>query len=515
KHIAEIRESGYSAEEYQLANGRLTGTVPGDFLLFTDSYKHGVFYMDVATQRVNAIPITNISNPIAVDYDLLEERIFWTDVILAEINSISINGSGQKNILKSQGSILDGLAIDSELRLLFYTDTGKHEIVKMKLAKTEITVLFDSSVEKPRDIELDSSRRKLYWTDWGLNAKIETAYYDGTNRKTIVNTNLKWPNGIALDHEAEIIYWCDGGTGNIEKSYIDGTNRQIVHRAPGSHFFGLALYGDILFYTHWGTSSVMTVSTNGSNLKAFGPSQFGRLNDIHVFSNNDIDDCQSLPCHNNGNCTDAVNDYHCTCNVGFTGRTCETDIDDCQSLPCHNNGNCTDAVNDYHCTCNVGFTGRTCETDKDDCQSLPCHNNGNCTDAVNDYHCTCNVGFTGRTCETEMTDQVSYLENRKMYMIIGVSIGTVFIAIIIASVVVVVKKKRNSGPRINDTQADNGPGQELERGGNRMSTSQLYVNVVEIEGRWSNTDTGGTGDGYYSIIDHPSRHDNNIYDKIE
>ncbi|XP_060558854.1 low-density lipoprotein receptor-related protein 6-like [Ruditapes philippinarum] len=149
--------------------------------------------------------------------------------------------------------MFDGLAIDSELRLLFYTDTGKKEIVKMRLADTEITVLFDSFLEKPRDIEIDSSRRKIYWTDWGMNAKIETAYYDGTNRKTIANTNLKWPNGISLDHEAEIIYWCDGGTGNIEKSNIDGTNRQIVKRAPGSHPYGIALYGDILFYTDWET----------------------------------------------------------------------------------------------------------------------------------------------------------------------------------------------------------------------------------------------------------------------
>ncbi|XP_060558856.1 uncharacterized protein LOC132719131 [Ruditapes philippinarum] len=103
-----------------------------------------------------------------------------------------------------------------------------------------------------------------------------------------------------------------------------------------------------------------------------------------------------------------------------------------------------------------------------------------------------------------------------MYMIIGITIGTAIVAIIASVVVVVVvKKKRNSDPTINDTQADNRPGMDPERRGNRTSTSQVYINVVEIEWRLSNTDAGGTGVGYYSLIDHPGRHDNNIYDNIE
>jgi hypothetical protein len=43
----------------------------------------------------------------------------------------------------------------------------------------------------------------------------------------------------------------------------------------------------------------------------------------------------------------------------------------------------------------------------------------------------------------------------------------------------------------------------------------VYINVVEKEWRLSNTDAGRTGVGYYSLIDHPGRHDNNIYDNIE
>ena len=35
-----------------------------------------------------------------------------------------------------------------------------------------------------------------------------------------------------------------------------------------------------------------------------------------------------------GQCTDHVNNYTCTCDLGFEGRNCDTDIDFCKSSPC-------------------------------------------------------------------------------------------------------------------------------------------------------------------------------------
>ena len=40
------------------------------------------------------------------------------------------------------------------------------------------------------------------------------------------------------------------------------------------------------------------------------------------------------------------------------------DIDDCAVQPCHNEGTCIDAVNDYSCNCAVGYTGKNCSVGK-------------------------------------------------------------------------------------------------------------------------------------------------------
>lgn len=68
----------------------------------------------------------------------------------------------------------------------------------------------------------------MYWSEWGERPKIERANMDGTNRSVIANTNLTWPNGLAVDHLTNKIYWTDAGTRSIEFANLDGTKRKIL-----------------------------------------------------------------------------------------------------------------------------------------------------------------------------------------------------------------------------------------------------------------------------------------------
>ena len=63
----------------------------------------------------------------------------------------------------------------------------------------------------------------MFWTDWGRHPKIEAAWLDGSQRTTIVNTNLTFPNGLALDYERKLLYWVDAGDdSSIEYTNFDG-----------------------------------------------------------------------------------------------------------------------------------------------------------------------------------------------------------------------------------------------------------------------------------------------------
>jgi DNA-binding beta-propeller fold protein YncE len=62
--------------------------------------------------------------------------------------------------------------------------------------------------------------------------RIHSMNPDGSDRKTIV-TDCRFPDGIAVDHEAGHIYWTNMGIpnlddGSIERADLDGKNRKVI-----------------------------------------------------------------------------------------------------------------------------------------------------------------------------------------------------------------------------------------------------------------------------------------------
>ena len=91
----------------------------------------------------------------------------------------------------------------------------------------------------------------MYWTDWGNHPKIERAALDGSQRVTLVDTSVAWPNGIAIDYYKKKIYWADARLDKIEVMNLDGSNRRIVLDDKLPHVFGFTVLGDRLFWTDW------------------------------------------------------------------------------------------------------------------------------------------------------------------------------------------------------------------------------------------------------------------------
>ncbi|KAI0221033.1 hypothetical protein LSAT2_027547 [Lamellibrachia satsuma] len=119
---------------------------------------------------------------------------------------------------------------------------------------------------------------------------------------------------------------------------------------------------------------------------------------------NNINECDSSPCRNNGTCEDARSSYNCICVQGYTGHNCETDIDECASSPCHNGARCSTSsqVDMYTCDCLAGNTGHNCEIDVDECASSPCHNGARCSNSqVDMFSCDCLTGYAGHSCEID------------------------------------------------------------------------------------------------------------------
>lgn len=125
--------------------------------------------------------------------------------------------------------------------------------------------------------------RYMYWTDWGTEAKIERASMDGleTSRQKIVSTNLKWPNGLAVDHGADRLYWADAQTEVIEYSRLDGSGRKtLLQNIP--HPYGITLLGDKIYWTDWQERSVQMADKSDGSGKTVVRGNLPGLMDIHA-----------------------------------------------------------------------------------------------------------------------------------------------------------------------------------------------------------------------------------------
>ncbi|XP_053380724.1 protein crumbs-like isoform X2 [Mercenaria mercenaria] len=121
----------------------------------------------------------------------------------------------------------------------------------------------------------------------------------------------------------------------------------------------------------------------------------------------EIDECQQYsPCRNGATCRNLINDYNCTCVLGYGDKNCSTNIDECSPNPCMNGATCTDLLNDYRCDCLAGFNGNQCENNIDECAftSHPCSNGGTCVDEIDGYSCRCVFGYTGASCQTDINE---------------------------------------------------------------------------------------------------------------
>uniref|UniRef100_A0A674NDB1 Delta-like protein n=1 Tax=Takifugu rubripes TaxID=31033 RepID=A0A674NDB1_TAKRU len=116
-----------------------------------------------------------------------------------------------------------------------------------------------------------------------------------------------------------------------------------------------------------------------------------------TYCHENINDCESNPCHNGGTCIDKVSVYQCICADGWEGDHCEMNIDDCSTNPCHNGGTCRDLVTDFFCECKNGWKGKTCHS-RNQCDEATCNNGGTCYDEGDTFQCKCSPGWEGATC---------------------------------------------------------------------------------------------------------------------
>ncbi|PFX17351.1 Low-density lipoprotein receptor-related protein 6 [Stylophora pistillata] len=258
------------------------------FLLFAEA-DHGEIYrvpLTVANTPCHALQINiNISRPVAVDYDPVEGKIYWTDVALKLIARAFPNGSSVEVIAHIDVESPDGLAVDYIGRILYWTDVGTSKLEVAQLDGSFRRSLITTGIENPRAIILDIAQRQMYWSDWGSSPKIEQANMDGSSRTVIVSSGVEWVNALALDYHNNLLYWCDAKLDKIERANLQGNNRELVLDLSSykHHPFGLSLFDEAVYWSDRNNQSIhkYNLTSSQSEVLVYG---MGSPMDVHVYN---------------------------------------------------------------------------------------------------------------------------------------------------------------------------------------------------------------------------------------
>ncbi len=70
----------------------------------------------------------------------------------------------------------------------------------------------------------------------------------GNEKKAIVEDNLTQPSGLSIDYEEKKLYWTDALREKIERSDMNGTNREVLVAAT-IYPFAVTVFGNYIYWT--------------------------------------------------------------------------------------------------------------------------------------------------------------------------------------------------------------------------------------------------------------------------
>ncbi|KAK3082885.1 hypothetical protein FSP39_007983 [Pinctada imbricata] len=371
---------------------------------------------------------SRIRNVIGLAVDYPNKRVFFSDIQQGNIQVVDFDGKNIQLVVKSVGSA-EGIAYDEFSNFLYWTSYSDSTINRKLLNFTskvtndslKETVITLSSNDHPRAIVLDACSQRMFWTNWNdFHPTIQRAFFSGYNATSIITKDIRTPNGLTIDHKAQRLYWSDARLDKIERCDFDGNNREIIVTTIPQHSFGLALYGEYLYWTDWMRRAVVRANKHDGNIYTYLRKGLQRQPMGIAVVAEDANDCTTNPCLNNilqceGKCQvtprhvpyckceppkvlaeDGVRcirqELHCGVNdfVCHDGSKCFPRIQVCNGVT-----DCLDGSDEFRAVCNKEECGPgfyTCKNHQ--CASLNsrCDGTPNCMDGSDEKDCLCQEG---------------------------------------------------------------------------------------------------------------------------
>ncbi|XP_078691727.1 uncharacterized protein LOC144922043 [Branchiostoma floridae x Branchiostoma belcheri] len=211
--------------------------------------------------------IANSSSVFAIDVSV--NRLLWAEFDSGMIFRGSTSGVYSTETV-AEGVKTYGISYDVQFGSLFLTDAENNRVTVADVSTGKTSVLAFSGVEQPRGIALHKRLGYVFWTQWGQYPAVERVTTVGTNRTTIVATDIIDPTGISVDETTDKLYWVDGAKGTVECCGVTGEDRHIIYESAGSQPLDIVAYKGWLFFSEAGRIVQLNITTRQAVTRHIG-----------------------------------------------------------------------------------------------------------------------------------------------------------------------------------------------------------------------------------------------------
>lgn len=275
-----------------------------EYLVFTTRTEVRAISLNPKSTNIPFAPITNLTNVVGIDFDYKHQNLYFTQIRpWARIAKMSAVNPGYVQVLKDKGINPEGIAYDWTQHKIYWSDSSNHSIYAMNDDGSDLIMI--ARVERPRAIVIDPCNGTLFFTDWGkfgTSGKIFRTTMAGSLKRAIVDKNLAQPSGLAIDYDDQMLYWTDAVREKIERSDLDGKNREVLIAAT-IYPFSITVFGKYMYWTDLQLRGVYRAEKHtGANMIEMVKRLEDSPRDIQVYSEH-RQKCSTNPCHfNNGGC---------------------------------------------------------------------------------------------------------------------------------------------------------------------------------------------------------------------
>ncbi|KAI5717758.1 hypothetical protein M8J77_010754 [Diaphorina citri] len=194
---------------------------------------------------------------VGLDFDASDSYIYYSDVLQDVIYRVFKNGTGREIVLASQNEGVEGLAVDWAAKNLYYIDSRKGTLNVLSTRNVTARRILLSNLKRPRAIVVHPNKGYLYFSEWDRPANISRVFTDGSNLLVFKNVTLGWPNGLAIDFQADRLYWCDALLDHVQHSMLDGTDVKTISSRLIKHPFSIVIHDDWMYITDWRLDAIL------------------------------------------------------------------------------------------------------------------------------------------------------------------------------------------------------------------------------------------------------------------